>query len=151
MLSYKKSLNESCYAAGLTKVKQVSNKIANPIPELSIQKQQYQKFQIALNYNAKLMALLAKQYNASEADNLKQNFNNAIVNHPFYNCVILQQLKNKIEKESEEIKNFDADYNIMIKNKQNFDYYDKDLNEEHYNKLQKYAYYKNEYETLKQQ
>ena len=151
VLSYKKSLNESCYAAGLTKVKQVSNKIANPIPELSIQKQQYKKFQIALNYKAKLMALLAKQYNASEANNLKQNFYNAITNHPFYNCNIIQELKNKIEKELKDFESFDIDYGIVIKNQQNFVYYEIYFREENYNKLQKYAYYKNEYETLKHQ
>ena len=149
-LSYKKSLNESCYEVGLIKVNQLSNKITNPIPELNIQKQQYQKFKIALNFNSKLTALLAKQFNENESSNLIQNLNNAIANYPFYNCDKIQKLKYKIKQELDEIKNFDADYNIKV-NQKEFDYFDKDLNEENYYKLQKYAYYKNEYETLKQQ
>jgi hypothetical protein len=150
-LSYKKSLNESCYEVGLKKVNQMSKKITNPIPELDIQKQYNQKFQIALNYKARLMTLLSKQYNENESNNLIQNFNNAIANYPFYNCDKIQKLKYKIKQELDEIKNFDADYNIKVKNQEDFDYFDKDLNQENFYKLQKYAHYKNEYETLKQQ
>lgn len=148
-LSFKTSMEESCYTDNVDALLRSSDTITNPIAELSKQRSIYTRFKNVLKFSRKLNVLLANQYDENAATTLKRDYQSAYANEPFRNCVSIQNLKNEIEQKTTSFKNFVADYKIKIKkDRPDFDYYN--YNPELLAQLKRYNYYYKEFISLQQ-
>ena len=151
-LSFEKSLSESCYSDNMDNILASSDTISNPIKELTKQKNIYYKYIKVLGYKNRLNSFLSDKYTDVAAINLKSAYQMAYSNEPFRNCSKIQNLKLEIAKKTNRLRDFQADFEIIItkkvENKEypDFDYYndDPDLLSE----LKKYNYYYQEFLSL---
>ena len=148
-LSFKTSMEESCYTDNVDALLRSSDTISNPIAELSKQRSTYTRFKNVLKFSRKLNALLSKQYDDNAATTLKRDYQSAYANEPFRNCASIKNLKNEIDQKTTSFKNFVADYKIKIKSADpDFDYYND--NDHLLAQLKKYSFYYKEFISLQQ-
>ncbi len=149
-LSFKTSMEESCYTDNVDALLRSSDTITNPIAELSKQRSIYTRFKNVLKFSRKLNVLLANQYDENAATTLKRDYQSAYANEPFRNCTSIQNLKYEIDQNTTSFRNFVADYKIKIKTAfPEFDYYN--YNPKLMVQLKKYSFYYNEFIALQQQ
>jgi hypothetical protein len=137
VISYEKSLRESCYNDKVKQLQKASDTIVNIIPELVKQRKIYQSYIIALGYRNKLNYLLSRQYSESNASALISNFSSALSAQPFANCSEIQSLRRDIKQECAYFEEFDNNFNQIVNIKEDYYYYD--INS---NPILKYGWYR---------
>ena len=137
VLSYERSLRESCYNENIDQLQKASDTITNLIPELVKQRKVYQRFRIAIGYRNKLNYFLTKQFTEAEAGALISNFSKAISGQPFASCSNIKSLRSDIKQECADFKDFDNNFNQIVNIKEDYYYYD--INS---NPILKYPWYR---------
>jgi hypothetical protein len=141
--------NQYCPDASVNEAIAEARNCSKPINELAVQLAQYQKYQHALSFSAKLNAFLSEKYDETKHNSLYANFQAALQGQKFANCPLLKGRLQQMNTELMEFKSFVIIWEDGMKggSEATFITY-VERNSAYSDKMLKYAYYKQEFDNL---